>query len=148
MTALLVVVLLLVQVPTTPPVPLPGNPIPPFPEAARREQVEGPIEFEADVDTEGGVTAVRILKVPRTGIGFEALAEKTLREWRFTPARSESGSVPGTYRGSIDMVFAFGAHRGRMYRKPTFEEVWTAVEAAVGETGYETYNGDPSEACW
>ena len=94
---------------------------------------------------EGRVTAVRILKVPQTGMGFEALAEKTIREWRFTPARSENGPVPGTYRGAIEMVFAFAAHRGRMYPKANFEAVWKAVEAAVGATGFETDGGDPSE---
>jgi TonB family protein len=144
-TALLVVALLLAQGQATAPSPLPGNPTPPFPEAARREQVEGTIEFEADVDADGRVTAVRVLEVPKAGMGFEALAEKTLREWRFTPARSENGSVPGTYRGAIEMVFAFAAHRGRMYPKASFEAVWTAVEAAVGATGFETYSGDPSE---
>ncbi len=59
--------------------------IPAYTEPARRARLEGTVILEAIIDTEGRVTAVRVLR--SLPLGLEQSAVEAVRQWRFRPAR-------------------------------------------------------------
>ncbi len=79
--------------------------IPPYPEEARREGVEGAVLLQVFIDREGGVRKVRILKDPGGGLG-EVARRAMLRE-RWKPALNKRGQpvdtvIPYRYRFVLD----------------------------------------------
>ncbi|MBZ0111724.1 MAG: TonB family protein, partial [Thermoanaerobaculia bacterium] len=92
------------EVESSVPIPVGGDVIAPmklhappplYPEPARRARLQGVAIVEAIVDTEGSVTAVRVLKSPGMRMG-EAAAE-AIREWTFEPARLNGKAVAVYY---------------------------------------------------
>lgn len=72
-----------------------GNPKPPYPEIARRMGYEGTVRLEVEVLASGGVEEVRV----RQSSGYEILdrsALKTVKDWRFIPARFGGMPVKST----------------------------------------------------
>ena len=66
------------------------NPL--YPEDARRARVSGIVIVEAEIDQEGNVAWVHVLKPLPNGLG-EAAAD-AVRQWRFTPATIDGKPVP------------------------------------------------------
>jgi protein TonB len=68
-----------------------GNPKPPYPEVARRRGYEGTVRLKVEVLTSGKVGKIWVKK----SSGYEILdrsALKTVKDWRFIPARF--GGIP------------------------------------------------------
>jgi protein TonB len=64
---------------------LPGNPLPPYPEAAREDGLEGSVSLAVALDAQGRVTAVQWLR--RCGVAvLDHAAREAVRPWRFAPA--------------------------------------------------------------
>lgn len=82
------------------------SPPPLYPEPARRIKLQGVAIVEAIVDTEGRVTAVRILKSPGMKMG-EAAAE-AIREWTFEPARQNGKAVAVYYTLTVNFSLQGG----------------------------------------
>ena len=62
------------------------NPHPTYPLIARKKGWEGKVIIQADIDKEGNVSKIKILE----SSGFKVLDNvslKTLKKWKFTPAR-------------------------------------------------------------
>ena len=57
-----------------------------YPAAARRMRVRGVVRLQALVGTDGTVEELRILQIPREGLGFERAVEDAVTKWRFEPA--------------------------------------------------------------
>jgi len=72
-----------------------GNPKPPYPEIARRRGYEGTVRLEVVVLASGRVGKIRV----RQSSGYEVLdhsALKTVKDWRFIPARFGGMPVKST----------------------------------------------------
>ncbi len=63
-----------------------------YPEAARRDGIEGDVKVEILVSEDGGVRDVRI--VARGGNGFDEVARTLARHLAFEPARRGGRPVP------------------------------------------------------
>jgi len=64
---------------------------PPYPEAARRANIEGTVELEVSIDANGRVTDVEVVRgLP---LGLSESAAESVRRWTWRPARTASGSV-------------------------------------------------------
>lgn len=66
---------------------------PPYPDEAKRQEVEGTVTLRVCLDAEGKVTKVTVLK----GVGFgldEAAADHARRRWRFEPAKRDGVPIP------------------------------------------------------
>lgn len=67
--------------------PLPGNPLPEYPDAVLQAGIEGDLIARLQIDSQGQVVAVSIVshqgsEDPR----LDTAAVQALRQWRFTPA--------------------------------------------------------------
>lgn len=69
-----------------------------YPEFARRSHIEGTVTMDVVVDADGQVQSVVPLKGPKELYGP---AEKTVRQWRFSPYRLNGVGVPFDTRISI-----------------------------------------------
>lgn len=74
----------------TPPVPDPSNPLPVYPEDARRSGRESIVEIRVVVDEEGGTT---VAEVRRGEAPFLPAALEVLPRWRFRPALLDGAPV-------------------------------------------------------
>ena len=64
---------------------------PPYPEAARRANIEGTVELEVSIDANGGVTDVEVVRgLP---LGLSESAAESVRRWTWRPARTAAGPV-------------------------------------------------------
>lgn len=61
-----------------------------YPEAARRDGIEGDVRLQILVSADGAVTEVRVLR--RAGHGFDEAAARFLQRFRFQPA--DRGGIP------------------------------------------------------
>jgi len=61
----------------------------PYPDEARRKNIEGTVIMSVEIKKDGTVRSVRVLKDPGGGLG-EA-AKKALMRFRFSPARNKQG---------------------------------------------------------
>ena len=77
--------------PNSPPVLLQGDALR-FPEAARRDGVEGAVRLRYDVDSEGRVRNAQVLDGTPAGV-FDEAALAAVRSWRFRPARRNGQPV-------------------------------------------------------
>lgn len=78
-----------------------AQPAPEYPAALRRDQIEGDVVVEFDVDTSGRVVSARIV-----GGGhreFEQAAVRAVLRWRFEPGRSGGRVVP--FRMAVPIGF-------------------------------------------
>lgn len=66
-----------------PPTPDPANPLPEYPEEARKAGVEGLVEVRIAISEEG---AVSVIEVPRGQEPFVAAVLAKVPTWRFRPA--------------------------------------------------------------
>ncbi len=66
---------------------------PVYPPLARRAKASGEVRLRALVGIDGSVEKVQILKVTRTGVGFETAAETAVRQWRYRPATKKGVKV-------------------------------------------------------
>ncbi|HHQ48983.1 MAG TPA: energy transducer TonB, partial [Acidobacteria bacterium] len=66
---------------------------PEYPPLARRTKASGEVRLRALVGPDGSVEKVQILKVSRTGVGFEKAAERAVRQWRYRPATKRGVKV-------------------------------------------------------
>jgi len=66
---------------------------PVYPPLARRAKASGEVRLRALVGTDGAVEKVEILKVSRTGVGFEKSAERAVSQWRYRPATKRGVKV-------------------------------------------------------
>lgn len=80
--------------------PLPGHRPCPFPAAAERNLVGGPVSFLAQVGPDWAVLTVEIVAVPAPGLGFEETVRACVLRWRFEPA-PPGASGPRPYAGRI-----------------------------------------------
>lgn len=71
--------------------------------AAMKARVEGTVELECLVGTDGVPREVRVVRSLDTVHGLDQNAVEALREWRFAPARVDGKDVPA--RVSIEMTF-------------------------------------------
>lgn len=74
----------------TPPKPL-LTPEPHFPELARHQKFEGIVGLNVIVDSTGRVSNVKIVKA--LGMGLDEEAVRTVRTWRFAPAKHKGQPV-------------------------------------------------------
>ncbi len=66
---------------------------PSYPPAAERMRVDGVVELQALVGTDGSVEQIRVLEVSRPGVGFERATEEAVREWQYRPATKNGVKV-------------------------------------------------------
>lgn len=79
---------------------LPGNALPPYPEAAREDGLEGLVRLAVEVDAQGRVSAVRW--DARSGVMLlDIAARDAVRLWRFEPARQDGQAVASTVRVAL-----------------------------------------------
>ncbi|WP_374584337.1 energy transducer TonB [Ideonella dechloratans] len=79
---------------------LPGNALPPYPEAAREDGLEGLVRLAVEVDPQGRVSAVRW--DARSGVMLlDIAARDAVRLWRFEPARQDGQAVASTVRVAL-----------------------------------------------
>jgi uncharacterized protein (TIGR02246 family) len=83
------------------PVPASDNPVPDYPQEARRTLVTGDVWFRAYVTEEGTVQGVEITRVPVKDLGFEEAVAPVVKAWRFEPAREGSTPVAVWFEGSV-----------------------------------------------
>jgi len=121
---------------TIPPRPRPGNPTPLYPTAAYERRVEGTVTFQCEVDERGHVTAVRILDVPREGIGFEQSVERAVTAWQFEPARRGGEAVASSFNGKAEFFRHLPYDRARMFPLPS-QGVWSAIEELIKDLGLD-----------
>lgn len=76
---------------------------PAYTAAAMKARVEGTVELECLVGTDGVPREVRVVRSLDTVHGLDQNAVEALREWRFAPARVDGKDVPA--RVSIEMTF-------------------------------------------
>lgn len=57
-----------------------------------------------DAGADGTVTADRVLRVPRDGLGFDAAVEQAVRQWSFQPATVDGKLIAGSYSGAFRFV--------------------------------------------
>lgn len=88
----------------------PGNPIPKYPERARRQGYEGRVVLAVQVSAEGEPLSVRIAKSSGYSILDEA-ARRTIRRWRFGPAAESVGANVGMVR--VPITFRLEEYSGR-----------------------------------
>ena len=120
--------------------PLPGNPSPPYPEQALEAGVEGECVFRADVTPEGTASKVRVLRVPKEGLGFEAAVEKAVAAWRFEPARRGEAKAASVYVGTIEYSL-LAVNHGRMY-SVSAAVAWKRLLEWIARTGIKTKQVD------
>jgi len=70
-----------------------------YPSQAKRMKVEGTVILEADIDSEGKLVQIRVIKA--AGFGFEEAAIEMLKESSFTPAIMGGHSVGVKMRFTI-----------------------------------------------
>ena len=78
---------------------------PDYPEAARREHLEGTVRFHAIIATDGSVQQVRVVR------GYCSLAEASLpvvKQWRYSPTLV--GGEPVEVDTTIDVIFNLRRH--------------------------------------
>ena len=63
-----------------------------YPDAARRAGVEGDVRLELEVSASGEVTGSRVVR--SAGNGFDEVAQKLVRRFRFRPATKGGKPVP------------------------------------------------------
>lgn len=86
--------------PSRAPYPLPGNPEPPYPEAAREDGLEGLVALSVTLDEHGRVQSVQWAR--RSGHALlDRAARDAVRAWRFAPALRDGLAVPGVLTLSI-----------------------------------------------
>jgi protein TonB len=79
---------------------MPGNALPPYPEAAREDGLEGLVRLAVEVDAQGRVSAVRW--DARSGVMLlDIAARDAVRLWRFEPARQDGQAVASTVRVAL-----------------------------------------------
>lgn len=79
---------------------LPGNALPPYPEAAREDGLEGLVRLAVEVDAQGRVSAVRW--DARSGVMLlDIAARDAVRLWRFEPACQDGQAVASTVRVAL-----------------------------------------------
>jgi periplasmic protein TonB len=84
------------------PLALPGNPMPAYPQAAREDGLEGPVDLRVEVTAQGQVRQVDWAR--RSGILLLDLAARdAVRQWRFQPALQAGEPVAG----SLHVVIRF-----------------------------------------
>ncbi len=66
---------------------------PVYPPLARRAKASGEVRLRALVGIDGSVETVQILRVSRSGVGFEKSAEEAVRQWRYRPATKKGVKV-------------------------------------------------------
>jgi len=64
----------------------------PYPEQAQADGIEATVLLLIEIDEQGAVTAVEVLRA--AGHGFDEAAAEAARQLRFSPAEDESGPVP------------------------------------------------------
>jgi protein TonB len=83
------------------PLPVGGNvsapkrvysPSPLYTEEARQGRVQGVVLLQAVIDAEGNVTNIDLIKGLPLGLSESAM--KTVKEWKFEPARRDGVPVP------------------------------------------------------
>ena len=85
---------------TRSPQPLPGNPLPAYPEAAREDALEGVVGLGVSLDERGRVLAVQWVR--RSGHALlDQAARDAVRTWRFSPALRDGAPVAGILTLSI-----------------------------------------------
>ncbi len=72
---------------------------PVYPEAARRDGVEGTVVVEAEVDATGAVTGTRVVR--GRSAALDTAAAEALSKWRFEPARRDGVAVASSVRIGI-----------------------------------------------
>ncbi len=70
-----------------------------YPIQAERERIEGTVILEADIDENGTVHEIRVLK--SAGFGFDEAAEKMIHDSTFSPARTGGNPVAVRMRFTI-----------------------------------------------
>ena len=76
---------------------------PVYTEAAMKARIEGSVELECLVGTDGVPREIRVVRSLDTVHGLDQNAVDALREWRFAPARVDGNDVPA--RVTIEMTF-------------------------------------------
>jgi protein TonB len=71
--------------------------------AAMKSKIEGIVEMEAVVLTDGTVGEVRVVRSLDKEFGLDDAAVEALKKWRFTPARREGIAVPVLV--TVEMTF-------------------------------------------
>ncbi len=77
---------------------------PSYPERARRGGIEGTVELEVTIGSDGAVTGVEVLRGLPFGLS-EAAAE-AVRQWKYRPARGKEGPVAS--RKTVRILFTLG----------------------------------------
>lgn len=78
----------------SPPVPVPGNPEPVYPEAARTSGIQGEVDFKVEVTDSGQVIPIRPLRGEEP---FLTAVHEAIANWRFRPAMND-GQAVAVYR--------------------------------------------------
>jgi protein TonB len=67
---------------------------PAYTAAARKEQIQGTVEMEAVVETDGTVGEVKVVRSLDSEFGLDEEAVKALKRWLFKPGKKEGVAVP------------------------------------------------------
>ncbi|MBI9103048.1 MAG: TonB family protein [Spirochaetales bacterium] len=70
-----------------------------YPSQARRQRVEGTVILEADIDADGTIVRINVVKV--AGFGFDQAASEMLKASTFSPAFMDGRAVPVRMRFTV-----------------------------------------------
>jgi protein TonB len=76
---------------------------------AMRTKIQGRVELECVVDTDGSVGDVKVVQSLDAKHGLDDEAIKSAKQWRFVPGSRNGEPVPVVIR--IEMVFTTGKHK-------------------------------------
>ena len=77
-----------------------GGPVPPYPEIAKEERIEGTVVTRILIEKDGTVSRAEV--VQSLGEPFDELALEAVRQWSFEPASLEGDAVRVHYNITIN----------------------------------------------
>ncbi len=93
---------------------------PEYTSAAMRAKVQGTVEVEAIVNTDGTVTNARVVRSLDDRFGLDEKAIEAVRLWRFRPGSEGRPPGPGPRRHRTHVHSSLGRALGTRYGRPVF----------------------------
>ena len=101
--------------------------LPPYPESAKKDRIEGEVWLQVLVDENGDVGEVRVIRKSSTDVGFEQAAMDAAMKWKYRPAVHNRKSVAVWIMYTLKFRMAptnqehVGVHGNSAIRSPRLE---------------------------